>query len=67
MLTKVILLYLVLTVGQILASSSYVEDGKRAKLFEIMDNEVPTFRVTISDDSLVLLKQSMQNEKLKYD
>jgi len=64
MLTKVILLFLVLTVGQILASSSYIEDGKRAKLFEIMDNEIPTFKITISDDKLVLLKQSMQTQKL---
>jgi len=63
MLTK-ILLFLALIVGQILASSSYIEDGKRAKLFEIMDNEVPTFKITIPDNNLVLLKQAMQNERL---
>ncbi|KAL6596551.1 coth protein-domain-containing protein, partial [Neocallimastix sp. 'constans'] len=63
MLEKIILLFLI--VGQIiLASTSYVEDGKRAKLFEIMDKEVPTFRVTISDDQLKELKVVMQVEKI---
>ncbi|KAG4095859.1 coth protein-domain-containing protein [Neocallimastix lanati (nom. inval.)] len=63
MLTKII--FLSLTVLQmILASTSFVEDGKRAKLFEIMDKEVPTFRVTLSDNQLELLKLSMQNNKM---
>jgi len=57
MLTKLILLFL--TVGQILAYS-YVKDGKRAELFEIMDTEVPTFRVTLPDEKFEELKSAMQ-------
>ena len=62
MIIKLILLFL--TIGQILASSSYVEDGKRAELFEIMDNEVPVFRVTIPDEKFSDLKVAMQTNKM---
>ena len=64
MLTKLILLFLM--IGQILASSSYIEDGKRAELFEITDNEVPIFRVTISDENFKTLKNAMQNIRLSF-
>ena len=60
MVTKIILLFL--TIGQILASS-YIEDGKRVELFEIMDNEVPTFRVTVPNEKFELLKAAMQTPK----
>ena len=57
MLTIIILLFL--TVTHILASS-YVEDGKRAELFEIMDTEVPTFRVTVPKEKFEELKLALQ-------
>jgi len=65
MLTKLILLFL--TVGQILASSSYVEDGKRAELFEIMDTEVPSLKVTIEDKLFEELKVALQTPKLDFN
>jgi len=46
-------------VDQILASS-YVEDGKRVELFEIMDTEVPTFKITVPDEKFEELKLAMQ-------
>jgi len=58
MLTKLIILFL--TVGQILASFSFVEDGKRPELFEIMDTEVPTFRVSMPAEKFVALKEALQ-------
>ncbi len=61
MLTKLILLFL--TVGHILALSSFVENGKRAELFEIMDTEVPTFKVTIPNEKFEELKLAMQTPK----
>eukprot|EP00833_Pecoramyces_ruminatium_P006557 jgi/Orpsp1_1/1180589/evm.model.c7180000074007.1 len=64
MIKKLILLFL--TVSQILASSSFFEKGKRAELFELMDNEVPIFRITIPDEKLVELKESMQTEKYDF-
>ncbi|KAL6596549.1 hypothetical protein U3516DRAFT_765067 [Neocallimastix sp. 'constans'] len=35
-----------------------------AKLFEIMDTEVHSLRVVISDDQFISLKLSMQSEKM---
>eukprot|EP00833_Pecoramyces_ruminatium_P010099 jgi/Orpsp1_1/1184131/evm.model.c7180000088136.1 len=64
MLKKLILLFL--AVGQILAFN-FVEQGKRAELFEIMDLEVPTFRVTVPDEKFVLLKQALQNTPLNHE
>ena len=61
MLTKLIILFL--TIGQILATS-YVENGKRAELFELLDVEVPSFRVTMSDEQFALLKIAMQSKQL---
>jgi len=61
MLTKLIILFL--TIGQILAIS-YVENGKRPELFEIMDTEVPSFRVTMTDEQFASLKMAMQSKKL---
>ena len=63
MLTKLILLFL--TVGQILATS-FVEVGKRAELFEILDNEVPTLRVTMPDEKFVALKAAMQSAPVGF-
>ena len=62
MYNKLILLFI--TIGQILASSSYIEDGIRPKLFEITDNEVPIFRVTIPDEKLELLHAALQSERV---
>jgi len=62
MLTKLMLLFI--TIGQILASSSYIEDGIRPELFEITDNEVPIFRVTIPDEKFKLLNAAMQSVRV---
>ncbi|KAG4095861.1 hypothetical protein H8356DRAFT_1345110 [Neocallimastix lanati (nom. inval.)] len=56
MLTKIILLSI--TIVQIVLLE------KRAKLFEIMDTEVHSLRVVISDDQFISLKLSMQSEKM---
>jgi len=64
MLTKLILLFI--TVGQILASSSFFEKGQRAELFELSDNEIITLKITIPDEKLVELKNAMQTEKYDF-
>jgi len=64
MIKKLILLFL--TVGQILATS-FIENGKRAELFEILDNEVPTLRVSMPDEKFVGLKAAMQNAPTLID
>jgi len=49
-----------------MASSSFIEKEKRAELFEITNNEVPIFKVTIPDEKLELLNQAMKNEKYDF-
>ncbi|OUM61117.1 hypothetical protein PIROE2DRAFT_12953 [Piromyces sp. E2] len=44
-------------VTKILAVTPFIKKGFRAELFELMDNEVPTIRVTIPDDKFVELKE----------
>ncbi|ORX82214.1 hypothetical protein BCR32DRAFT_232114 [Anaeromyces robustus] len=58
MLVKIIVL--LLTVWQVLADTSFIENGTRTKLFELIDNEIPTFRVTIPDNMLTELKEACQ-------
>jgi len=58
MLVKIIVL--LFTVYQVLAVQPFVEEGLRAKIFELTDNEVPTFRVTIPEEQLVELKEAVQ-------
>jgi len=39
------------------AVSSFIEKGQRPEIFELTDNEVAVFRVTIPDDEFTLLKE----------
>jgi len=58
MLLKVIVV--LLAVWQVLASTPFIEDGLRAEIFELTDNEVPTFRITIPEDRFAELKDRAQ-------
>jgi len=49
------------------ASTSFFEDGQRAEFFELTDNEVPVFRVTIPDESYTNLINSLQLAKMEVD
>ncbi|ORX48628.1 hypothetical protein BCR36DRAFT_329040 [Piromyces finnis] len=41
------------------AHTNFIKDGNRAKLFELLDNEVPDFRITIPDEEFVQLKNEV--------
>jgi len=43
-----------------LAETSFIKNGTRAKIYEMTDNEIPTFRVTIPEDRFVELKEACQ-------
>ncbi|KAL6596526.1 coth-domain-containing protein [Neocallimastix sp. 'constans'] len=40
---------------------SFISKGQRAELFEIMDNEVPTFRITLPENEYINLKRISNN------
>ena len=40
-----------------LGDISFISKGQRAELFEIMDNEVPTFRITLPKNEFISLKR----------
>jgi len=58
MLSKLILLFI--CVGQILAATDFIKKGQRAELFEILDNEVPVFRITVPEEDLINFKKAME-------
>jgi len=41
----------------VLGETSFIPKGQRAEIFELTDNEVPVFRITLSDDEYNLLKR----------
>ncbi|ORX82454.1 hypothetical protein BCR32DRAFT_292615 [Anaeromyces robustus] len=41
-------------------ASSFLENTKRAKFFELSDNEVPVFRITLPENDIKQLKQELQ-------
>jgi len=41
----------------VLGESSFIPKGQRAEIFELTDNEVPVFRITLSEDEYNLLKR----------
>jgi len=65
MLTKLILLFLI--ISQILAVTPFIKKGERAEIFELSDNEVPTFKVTVPDETFVALKDAMKASSLNVD
>ncbi|OUM62998.1 hypothetical protein PIROE2DRAFT_61549 [Piromyces sp. E2] len=58
MLVKIFVL--LLTVWQVFAKTSFIEEGNRAKIFELTDNEVPIFRVTLPKGQFEQLKEAVQ-------
>jgi len=67
MLFKVV--YCSLFVYSVVAVTTFINQGNRAKLFELTDNQVATLRITIPDDKLTELKyvsKKLQVEKYKY-
>ncbi|ORY20696.1 hypothetical protein LY90DRAFT_150435 [Neocallimastix californiae] len=58
----VLLIYVHCAFGDI----SFISKGQRAELFEIMDNEVPTFRISLPDNEFTKLKRASNNISLKY-
>jgi len=65
MLSKLILLFI--CVGQILADTPFIKKGERAELFEILDNEVPIFRITVPEEDIVNFKKAMEAAPLGVD
>jgi hypothetical protein len=53
----VLFIYVHCTFGDI----SFISKGQRAELFEIMDNEVPTFRITLPENEYINLKRISNN------
>jgi len=51
-----ILLILFYCVYYVLGESSFIPKGQRAEIFELTDNEVPVFRITLPDEELIALK-----------
>ncbi|ORX86575.1 hypothetical protein BCR32DRAFT_289885 [Anaeromyces robustus] len=49
----------------VLSINTFIEKGQRAQLFEIMDNEIPNFKVTISNDDFELLKDIVNYKEEK--
>ena len=42
------------------AKSSFIGDTNRAKIFELTDNEIATFKLTMPDEQFALLKENCQ-------
>jgi len=40
----------------VFGESSFIPKGKRAEIFELTDNEIPVFRVTLPDEEFITLK-----------
>jgi len=51
-----ILLILFYCVYYVLGESSFIPKGQRAEIFELTDNEVPVFRITLPDEEFIALK-----------
>jgi len=60
MLNKIIIV--LLFVYGVLSKSTFIGNVKRAKLFELTDNEVAVFRITLPDDEYLQLKEEAQME-----
>jgi len=41
----------------VLGGTTFIPEGQRAEIFELTDNEVPVFRITLSNDEYNLLKR----------
>ncbi|OUM62898.1 hypothetical protein PIROE2DRAFT_10705 [Piromyces sp. E2] len=62
-------LTLLLFVYSVSALSSFIEEGQRAKLFELTDNKISVFKITLPDEEYKTLIDSCQyaNEMLNVD
>jgi len=65
MLIKLLFLLLYLVYG-VLSINSFIEKGQRAKLFELLDNEVGTFKITLPDNEFSTLKEKV-NFNIDYE
>jgi len=61
------LFILIFYVYGISSLSNFIDEGHRAKLFELTDNEVATFRITISDDDFTTLKEKVVKNVIIYN
>ncbi|OUM64359.1 hypothetical protein PIROE2DRAFT_60727, partial [Piromyces sp. E2] len=52
---------------KILAVTPFIEKGFRAELFELMDSEIPTIKVTIPDNEFVQLKEKTEFDDLPHN
>jgi len=59
MLTRLIITVLIFAY-YVSASTPFIGEGKRAKLFELMDTEIPVFRVTVPEENFKELKENAQ-------
>ncbi|ORX61232.1 hypothetical protein BCR36DRAFT_365811 [Piromyces finnis] len=50
-----IILYICYTI--VSALNTFIENGQRPELFELTDNEIVTFKITIPDEEFTLLKE----------
>jgi len=60
-MTKKLLISSLLLVYGTDALSTFFEKGQRAELFEIMDDEIPIFRVTVPEENFIELKEQAQS------
>jgi hypothetical protein len=52
------LIFLFYNVYNVLGVTSFISKGQRAELFEIMDNEVPVFRIKLPKNEVFMLKRA---------
>jgi len=57
MLKKFLLLLLYFCVYGVVSDTSFIDKGERAELFELTDNEVAVFKITLPDNEYTLLKE----------
>ncbi|ORX87118.1 hypothetical protein BCR32DRAFT_274749 [Anaeromyces robustus] len=61
-----IFLLVVFLVWQVTATTTFIEKGKRAEIFELTDNEVPVFRLTLPEDQFKVVIENLQSEKMSF-
>jgi len=49
--------FYVYIVYRVVSVTSFIDNGERAELFELTDNEVAVFKITLPDDEFILLKE----------
>jgi len=59
-----LLIFLFYCVYYVFGETSFIPKGRRAEIFELTDNEVPVFRITLPNDEFELLKNKATYVKI---